>query len=188
VLRRVTCVLRAMVRRTTMVWWPFIEARKGQAGRPVVCRPALPMASLAPRRSLASRLVGMSAPVGDDGTRAEEGCRVAMMRPASQSPPCAKCRPPPFASDALKVSDSCCPLTKCGDVGPTGLGGADWPTIWPFLLHANIIDAKQNFKCWFKIFKHVVVPKERLCKNLKLSYMQMQDVIRTMVLMATLRF
>jgi hypothetical protein len=112
VLRRVTCVLRATVRRMMTAWWPFIEAHRGRAGQPVGLRAAPPVAILRPRRSLFRRHAGMSAPVGDDGTRAKEGCRAAIMRLAVLSPPCEWCRPPPFASDALKVSDSCCPLTK----------------------------------------------------------------------------
>ena len=44
----------------------FIEARRGQAGRPIQCRAALPAASLRPRRSLACRPDGGSALVADD--------------------------------------------------------------------------------------------------------------------------
>lgn len=65
----------------------FIEVRKGQAGWPVGGRAAPPAAFLAPCRSLAHRHAGAQALVGDDGTRAAEGSRAAMMRPAGLSFP-----------------------------------------------------------------------------------------------------
>ena len=70
-----------------MAWWHFIEGRRGQAGRPAWRWAAPPAALFAPRRRLARRLAGGSALVGDDGTRAEEGCRAALMRPTGLSPP-----------------------------------------------------------------------------------------------------
>ena len=71
----------------TTAWWPFIEVRRTRAGRPVGHRAAPLAAVLRPRRCLDHRHAGMSAPVGDDGTRAKEGYLAALMRPASLSPP-----------------------------------------------------------------------------------------------------
>ena len=87
-LGRVTCVLRTVVRQMTMAWWPSIEARRDRASRPIWRWAAPSAAMLPPRRSLSRSFVGMSAPVGDNRTRAEERRRVAMMRPAGLLPLC----------------------------------------------------------------------------------------------------
>ena len=75
-----------------------------------------------------------------------------MMRPTGLSPPCERCRPLPFASDALEVSGSCCPLTKSKD---SGAGQPRWGQpayiLAVFLCNAIIFDAKQRFKFWFRI-------------------------------------
>ena len=57
----------------TTAWWPSIEARRDRASRPVWRWAAPSTAMLPPRRSLSRSFAGMSAPVGDDETRAEEG-------------------------------------------------------------------------------------------------------------------
>ena len=50
----------------------FIEARRGQADRPIQCRAALPAASLRPRRCLARRPAGGSALVADDAPELQD--------------------------------------------------------------------------------------------------------------------
>ena len=64
----------------------FIEACRGQAGRPVGRRAATPAAMLAPHRSQARSLVGAHAPVGDNATGAVERRWAAMMRSAGLPP------------------------------------------------------------------------------------------------------
>ena len=103
------------------MWWPFIEGRRGQAGWPAWRRAAPPAALLAPRQSLSRSFAGMSAPVGDDGTRANEGYLAALMRPASLSPPVKGVGLLPLLlmhSEHLILA-AC--LTKGERVGPAGL-------------------------------------------------------------------
>ena len=78
-------------------------------------------ASRAPRRSLARRHAGMSAPVGDDGTRAKEGYLAALMRPASLSPPVkGVCLLPLLLMHSEHLILVAC-LIKGERVGPAGL-------------------------------------------------------------------
>ena len=109
----------------TTAWWPFIEACRGRAGRPAWHRAAPPAALLAPRQSLSRSFAGMSAPVGDDGTRAKEGYLAALMRPASLSPPVKGVGLLPLL---LMHSKTLIPDAP-DQTKETGVGG---PTLWPF--------------------------------------------------------
>jgi len=124
----------------------FIEGRRGQAGQPAWRRAAPPAALLAPRRSLARRLAGDHAPVGDDVTGAVGRRRAAMIRPAGLPPLC-----------TMITSTLACLLRtqSPGSLLPPGqmrACGAGRPTIWPiyffYFLICNVTKfyAKQKFK------------------------------------------
>ena len=145
-LGRVTCVLRAVVRRTATTWWPFIEGRRGQADRPAWRRPAPPVALLAPRRRLVRRPAGDDAPMGGDATRSVERRRAAVIRPPGLPPLC-----------TMITSTLACHLhtQSLGCLLPPGqmrACGAGRPTIWPiylfiyFICNVTKFYAKQKFK------------------------------------------
>ena len=121
----------------------FIEGRKGQAGRPAWRRVAPPAALLAPRRSLARRLAGDHAPVGDDAMGAVERRRAAVIRLTGLPPLC-----------TMITSTLACLLRtqSPGSLLPPGqmrACGAGLPTIWlNFFYICNLTKfyAKQKFK------------------------------------------
>ena len=107
-------------------------------------------ASRAPRRSLARRLAGDRAPVGDNATGAVERRRAAVIRPADLPPLC-----------TMITSTLACLLRtqSPGSLLPPGqmrACGAGRPTIWPiyffYFLICNVTKfyAKQKFKLEFE--------------------------------------
>ena len=140
----VTCVLRVVVRQTTTAWWPFIEAHRDRASRPI-WRWAAPLAAmLPPRRSLSRSFAGMSALVSDNGTRAEERRRAAMMRPAGLLPLCMLIMATLLCS---LDTQSLWFLLSPDQMRECGAGG---PKLWPIFFYAKIFDAKQKLKFWFR--------------------------------------